>query len=214
MLFMALKNFISGAMARAMRLSMKGLPSGPHITRYYMYRQLAQFKQFPKPEASVLSISHSEELCKIMGLERCRIVEANYPDYDMLCLPFEDNAFDYVVSDQVLEHIRGDPQAAINETHRLLKPGGLAIHTTCFVNPIHPDPGDFWRFTPAGLRLLCEPFSKIIECQGWGNPDVWLLVRLGLRYDGVPHKKSHPIHKIAMRNHPEWPIVTWIVAEK
>jgi hypothetical protein len=33
--------------AGAVRLSMKGLPRGPHITRFFMYRHLAQFRQSP-----------------------------------------------------------------------------------------------------------------------------------------------------------------------
>jgi 2-polyprenyl-3-methyl-5-hydroxy-6-metoxy-1,4-benzoquinol methylase len=45
-----------------------------------------------------------------------------------------------VVSDQVLEHVVGDPQTAIDETLRVLRPGGIVIHTTCFMNPIHGAP--------------------------------------------------------------------------
>ena len=211
---MVLVNITKKLLAKALRVSMKELQRGPHITRYYMYRHLSQYKQTPQKEAKVISISHSKSICEVLGLEKSHIVEANYPEYNMLSLPFGDNSFDYVLSDQVLEHIEGDPKTAIDETLRILKPGGLAIHTTCFINPIHGYPSDFWRFTPDALKLLCRGFSNIIEVGGWGNPYVWLIIGLGLRFDGVPESSWHPLHKLAMHNDDRWPIVTWIIAEK
>ncbi len=199
---------------RAVRLSMRGLARGPHITRFFMYRRLAAFKQSTKTNTKILSISHSDRLCEVFGLDRQSMTEANYPAVSMLSLPYPDNSFDYVVSDQVLEHVEGDPQRAIDETLRVLRPGGLALHATCFINPIHEAPGDFWRSTPAALRLLCRGFSSIIECGGCGNPYVWVVVWLGLRFDGVPEAAWHPLHKLAVRNDPDWPIVTWVIARK
>ena len=179
-----------------------------------MYRHLTQFRQSSNVDRKVLSISHSDRLCAVLGLDRDSVTEANYPAVSMLSLPYPEASFDYVVSDQVLEHVEGDPQRAIDETLRVLRPGGLAIHTTCFINPIHEHPGDFWRFTPAGLRLLCRGFSSVIECGGWGNPYVWGVLWLGLRLDGVPEASWHPFHKLATRNHAAWPIVTWVIAQK
>jgi len=200
--------------AKLIRLLMKGFTRGPHITRYYMYERLSYFKQSPCIDARVLTISHSNVLGSILGLDKCKITDANYPKYNILQLPFGDKTFDYVVSDQVLEHVEGDPQDAIDETYRVLKPAGLAIHTTCFINPIHGNPSDYWRFTPEALSLLCNSFSEIIDCGGWGNPWVWIFIMLGLRNDGIPNNKLHPINKLARLNDPLWPIVTWIIAEK
>lgn len=42
-------------------------------------------------------------------------------------LPYEDNTFNVVYSDQVLEHVQDYP-STINEIHRLLQPGGLSFH--------------------------------------------------------------------------------------
>jgi SAM-dependent methyltransferase len=42
-------------------------------------------------------------------------------------LPFEDDSFDYVFSDQVFEHV-ADHQAAIEEIWRVLKPGAVSLH--------------------------------------------------------------------------------------
>lgn len=42
--------------------------------------------------------------------------------------PFEDNSFDGVVMNEVLEHLFGD-QAALREVHRILKPNGTLVAT-------------------------------------------------------------------------------------
>jgi SAM-dependent methyltransferase len=170
--------------------------------------------RLPAGNGRVLSISHSENLVDLVGLEPTEIVPADYPEHDFLSLAFEDESFDYVLSDQVLEHVEGNPQQAIDESYRVLTPGGIAIHTTCFINPVHGAPKDFWRFTPDALSLLHANWREIIEVGGWGNFQVWLLVQDGMRFAGVPHARWHPLHKLAVRNDPSWPIVTWIVARK
>jgi SAM-dependent methyltransferase len=43
-------------------------------------------------------------------------------------LPFEDNRFDFVISSQVLEHVM-DYAATFREIRRVLKPGGIGLHT-------------------------------------------------------------------------------------
>jgi SAM-dependent methyltransferase len=197
------------------KLSMKGLQRGPHITRYAMYSRLKLLgANLPSKSGRVLAISKSANLCDVLGLQPTEIIAADYPDQNMLSLNFSDCSFDFVVSDQVLEHVEGDPQKAIDESWRVLRPGGIAIHTTCFINPIHGFPKDYWRFTPDALRLLSKKFTQIIECDGWGNFDTWLLIRDGLRFEGIPHAKWHPLHQLAMKNDPDWPIVTWMIAKK
>jgi SAM-dependent methyltransferase len=197
------------------RISMLGLSRGSHITRYSMYHSLSIVgKSLSRKDGDVLSISHSSFLCDLLEIEPNTFTEVNYPDGNLLNLAYPDNSFDFVVSDQVLEHVQGDPQQAFNESWRVLRPGGIVVHTTCFINPIHNVPGDYWRFTPDALKLLSNKFSKIISCDGWGNFGAWLLIRNGLRFDGIPHAKWHPLHQLAIKNDPLWPIVTWVIAEK
>jgi SAM-dependent methyltransferase len=205
---------------RAVKLSTRRLATGSHITRYSMYLHLEQvFQNYGRGRhARILSISHSERLASVVrGYSTTDLVEATYPEATLLDLPFAANEFDLVVSDQVLEHVLGDPQRAIDESRRVLKPGGLALHTTCLINPIHVavhTPSDLWRFTPEALRWLCRDFSTIVDAGGWGNRFVWVAVALGLRYEPVPHAKWHPLHQLATRDEPRWPISTWIAAEK
>ncbi len=200
-----------------LRLSTLGSKSGKHITRYYMYEHLSWvLKSISNCSTGnkMLSISGSEDICNLVGIKDPQIIEVNFPEYSMLKLPFKDGEFDWVVTGQVLEHVEGNPQQAIDESYRLLKPGGIAIHTTCFIMPIHRSPNDFWRFTPEALQLLCNKFTKILDMGGWGNRYVWFMDWFGLRFFPVPHAKWHPLNRLATINDENWPIVTWIIAQK
>jgi ubiquinone/menaquinone biosynthesis C-methylase UbiE len=140
------------------------------MTRYFMYERLGRVgATFRTRSGRALSISYSSRLSECLGLKVEQLVEANYPEHNILSLGCPDDSFEFVLSDQVLEHVEGDPQRAIDESWRVLKPGGIAVHTTCFINPIHAHPGDLWRFTPAALRLLSRRYGRILECDGWGR---------------------------------------------
>jgi len=48
---------------------MKGLPRGPHVTRYFMYRQLQSVGEtLSSREGDVLAISESKKLCDVLGV--------------------------------------------------------------------------------------------------------------------------------------------------
>lgn len=196
------------------RLATIGLAKGPHVSRYTMYARLAAHRRERKPGERALAVSGSEDLVRLLGFGPEQITDASYPECNILGLPFEDDRFDAVVSDQVVEHVEGDPFAAVAESFRVVKPGGLVVHTSCFMTPVHGSPGDFWRFTPEGLALLVKPFGDIIEADAWGNPLVLLYGFLGLRREPVPHAAWHPAHRIAAWNVRSWPMSTWVVARK
>ena len=144
------------------------------------------------------------------------ITETQYPQINMLALPYKDDFFDIVISDQVLEHIEGDPFQAIEESRRILKPGGLAIHTSVCIQPIHWGPKDMWRFTPDGLRYLCRNFSEIVSCNSWGNRWAHALFFLHdkARDWQVPKQSWHPLHYLATKNDTTYPLTVWIIAKK
>lgn len=196
------------------RASTLGLDKSHHVTRYYMYNHLSQYCESRNLEHRVLSISESQYLAKLLGYNDNQITDLTYPDVNILNLPVKNEEFDAVVSDQVLEHIEGNPYDAFAETFRILKLGGIALHTTCFINPIHATPNDFWRFTPDALKLLTCEYGEIIDIGGWGNPFIWVHNALGLRFEKIPHASWHPGHWVATKNFNRWPIVTWVLARK
>jgi len=79
---------------------------------------------------------------------------------DIHNLSIPDQSFDCVFCTGTLEHVR-DPDKAVAELFRILKPGGIVYIDVPFIQGYHPDPTDYWRFTLEGLRLMCESFEEI-----------------------------------------------------
>jgi len=82
---------------------------------------------------------------------------------DALALGIASASVDVVLCTEMLEHVT-EPQRAVNEMHRVLKPGGTLLLTTRFLFPIHDAPHDYFRFTKYGLRHLLRAF-EILELQ-------------------------------------------------
>ena len=94
--------------------------------------------------------------------------------YDGTRLPFADESFDTVLSVQVLEHTP-DPQALISDMARVLRRDGLMILSAPFSFRVHEAPHDYFRFSPHGLRVLCERAGlEIEEIHPHGN--LWSLL--------------------------------------
>jgi SAM-dependent methyltransferase len=186
-----------------------------HVTRLYMYSKLENLLgASDSPNKRGLAISRSLPLARILGLNLAKIEEVNFPEFDLTALPFGDGQFDFCVSDQVLEHLT-DPFAAVAESFRVVKPGGYVVITTCFMNELHLDPVDFWRFTPAALELLCKPNrAEILEIGGWGNREVWAYIDAGFRFEKIPENPQNPIYNLVMKNESAYSITTWVVAKK
>ena len=81
---------------------------------------------------------------------------------DLLDLPLDDDSVDGFVLTEVLEHCT-DPQQAINEVYRVLKPGGLLLVTSPFLWPQHATASyrDYWRFTDQGWIYLLRNFVGV-----------------------------------------------------
>jgi SAM-dependent methyltransferase len=68
-------------------------------------------------------------------------------------IPAEDGSFDAIVCTQVLEHVPR-PLRALQEFHRVLRPGGTLIATVPFAWEEHEAPYDFYRYTRYGIEQL------------------------------------------------------------
>lgn len=97
------------------------------------------------------------------------VVLDKVPDYhpdivgDIHGLPFLDNSVDAVVCIHLLEHVK-DPQKAVSEVYRVLKPGGFCYFDTPFLFYFHPMKGyyeDYFRFTRDGWQYLCRDFKSV-----------------------------------------------------
>jgi ubiquinone/menaquinone biosynthesis C-methylase UbiE len=123
-------------------------------------------------------------------LARHRFEQAGLPGEfgvaDATGLPFPDNSFDLVYSHGVMHHIP-DTQAAIQESHRVLRPGGTLLVMVYHHNSLN------YRVTIMVVRrllaamLLLPNAAKIVAKLTGENPAVLeghhqLLRRHGLRY--------------------------------
>ncbi|MEQ1787214.1 MAG: class I SAM-dependent methyltransferase [Acidimicrobiales bacterium] len=78
---------------------------------------------------------------------------------DVHALSFPDESIGAVLSLDTLEHV-ADPLRALQEIHRVLKPGGVVAISSVMFFPIHAHPWDYWRFTPEGFAQLLQPFES------------------------------------------------------
>jgi SAM-dependent methyltransferase len=214
-----MRQLIDGSVRALFRMLCIGAPKRWSFPRNGMYCQIQDYfgrANHSPADARVLSISHSETLRDCIGIKVGEYVEANYPDVSILKLPYPDNSFDWVLSDQVFEHIVGDPQLAMDETLRVLKPGGQLLHTTCFITAYHGSPGeleDFWRFTPSGLAYLARSAS-LTHAEGCGHPLPNFLTSLGLAFEPTPSARWHPLNWISRWNSAGHKAMVWVHAKK
>jgi len=63
------------------------------------------------------------------------------------------SSYDTVLCSEVLEHIP-NPERAVAELSRLLRPGGKLILSVPFLSRLHEEPHDYARYTIHGLRAM------------------------------------------------------------
>jgi SAM-dependent methyltransferase len=137
-------------------------------------------------------------------------IAPNYPTVDVHDLSaYMPSAYDVVVLEQVLEHLR-DPRRAVSEVYRILRPGGVCIATTPFLIEVHGYPDDFWRFTASGLREVFSAFHSV-SVDGWGNR---FTVKTIARHGWLSCRNTRRLLAVALWNEPEWPVNFLTIATK
>jgi SAM-dependent methyltransferase len=95
-------------------------------------------------------------------------------------IPLPDGHADTVLITSVLEHLE-EPQRAIDETYRLLRPGGHLLVSAPFFWHLHEEPRDFYRFSPYALRNLLEQAGyEILELHPLAG--AWTTLSIELSY--------------------------------
>lgn len=143
-----------------------------------------------------------------------QVTRAIWPETDVQNMPmYQDSMFDMVYSHQVLEHVP-KPWLAGKEIVRVLKPGGLGIHTTCAFNPRHGPPAfnDYYRFLPDGLEQIFDGIETLTKDE-WGNRDA-LIYNLAID-DGFGNLGGRRFNQVVgSKNDGLYPWVTWIIFRK
>lgn len=92
-----------------------------------------------------------------IGLDWPEIEDRAYPDVvgDALYIPLMTRSVDTVLATELMEHLPS-PQGFLAEVSRVLRDGGTLILSIPFMEPLHEEPRDYYRFTPYSLRVLLE----------------------------------------------------------
>lgn len=95
---------------------------------------------------------------------------------DLTSIPKPDGSYDSILCNAVLEHVP-DPEGAMKEFYRLVKDGGFVVIAVPFLQPYHPTPLNYRRYTRTGIEQLAEksgfkvlhifPIHSFAQTLGW-----------------------------------------------
>ncbi len=120
----------------------------------------------------------------------------SYPEYvqnmDVLNLSFEDNTFDIILCNHVIEHIPADTKAIL-EIYRALKPGGFALLQVPISYQLDHTLEDF-SIQDSHLREIT--FGQKDHCRLYGKDYVQRLQECGFRVDIVNISNDYSLYGI------------------
>lgn len=94
--------------------------------------------------------------------------------------PLPADTYDAAICISVLEHLR-EPLLCLQETFRILKPGGSLILSAPWIYPFHDVPEDFFRFSRKALEMMLQKSGfEIISIEPTGGR--WHVCLVFLRY--------------------------------
>jgi SAM-dependent methyltransferase len=152
-----------------------GFERGTPVDRFYLHRFLEanrahitgrvleiQVSSYTRTYGHDVEMSHTVDINPAFAATyTCDL--ANAPQipssyYDCFLLP------------NTLQHVQ-DPAAVLRTALRVVKPGGSILASAPVLLPLIPDGDDYWRFSPAGWRMLLarEWAGCEIAVEGHGN---------------------------------------------
>jgi SAM-dependent methyltransferase len=184
-------------------------------TRYAMYRSHIDFvekhfAQILSKDTKIIEFGGSNGFLELVFKGSDYKIADNYPAVDVEDLSaFDDNYYDVVILDEVLEHVR-KPWKAVSNIHRILKPGGYLISSSPFMIAEHKCPLDYWRFTKDGLGVLLEDFKEV-QLHSWGNPKSVEYLLNGMM---VSSEQAMNDEVFDLENQDKYAITVWAYAKK
>lgn len=188
---------------------------GEHWCRVEMNRHIrAHLEMLDKGSLEAVEISGDGE----RGDGWKSFESLTYPEFD-LCTSHVSDQYDVVFCEQVLEHVT-DPIAAVKTLHALTNPGGELVVGVPFLLRIHDQPGDYWRFTKAGLKLMLQRGGfDPVETFSWGNracvsADLlrWMPYRYFRRFFSLHWRAHRPWQ--SLKNEEDFPVMVWAYAKR
>lgn len=125
-------------------------------------------------DKTAIVMADSVWLARTLGLIKTRLLILDYPDFTLENLALLSDEYDFVVTDRALHRCDNLLDAA-RETLRVLKPGGLFVHTTCCLDVASQSLTGWRRIAPKALVRL---FPGASSATTGGGPIVgWILGR-------------------------------------
>ncbi len=156
----------------------------PHaVFKWYLFKDIQRIADQYLFEGSVLDVGCGQKpyrflfkkTKKYMGIDlntysKNQVFNTQKPDTYFTkdytknyTLPYATNSYDHTVSFQVLEHHK-KPAKMISELVRVTKPGGLILISAPFIEGLHEEQHDYYRFTKYALIDLFKTNDcKIVE---------------------------------------------------
>ena len=129
-------------------------------------------------------------------VEKRTRADAEFKTFDGIHIPFEDNYFDLIYCNQVMEHVRF-PEELMNNICRVLKPKGYLVGATSQLEPYHSL--SVWNYTPHGFRLLVEEAGLQLQEIRPGIDALTLIIRAALqrpKFFSRWWEKESPLNKV------------------
>lgn len=146
-------------------------PRDHYANRWAMYESVSEWLGSRDWKGrSVAEFGHTNDVLRAFT-DGAVYLLLEYPEHDVQRLDrVPSDQFDLAILDQTLEHVP-DPERALAEVRRVLKPGGTAIVTTPFLVPLHgtKDYGDYTRWAPQGMETLLRRCGFDAQVYSWGN---------------------------------------------
>jgi SAM-dependent methyltransferase len=145
-------------------------------SRYRLHQEISRFASTIPPGSIVLDAGAGDQPYRLLfdhtiyesaDFEK---VDKGYASSTYVCdlaqIPTEDCRFDYIIFNQVMEHLP-EPEKVLLELYRVLKPGGKVYYTGPLFYEEHEQPYDFFRYTQYGLKHLFTKAGFRIDKMEW-----------------------------------------------
>jgi SAM-dependent methyltransferase len=143
-------------------------------SRTWLHRENAAFASELKNGSRVLDAGAGNQPYRHL-FEHCSYEAADFGSADdskltyvcdLSSIPVEDERFDAIVFNQVMEHLP-EPLTVLRELNRVLKTNGRMICTAPLFYEEHLEPFDFYRYTQFGWKHLMKNADLDIERLEW-----------------------------------------------
>jgi SAM-dependent methyltransferase len=192
-----------------------GLERGRAIDRFYIERFLEHEREAIR--GACLEVHDNDYTLRFGGdrVDRSDVLDIDETNEhatlhgDLRDLPgIADGTYDCVILTQVL-HLIDDHRAAVRESARILRPGGVVLATLPVISRIDMDNEDYWRFTAAGaLHLFAGVFGEeAVRVEARGNAVAGLGFWTGLAQEDLDPGDLEP-------DDPDFPCIVTVRAEK